>query len=329
MLDFSGTGVYADAALVTFGIQFTGFAVAAALQTEVFYDVLGGVNFLVLAGVSSHSYATGASNDGDGAATTNATDRKTVFAVLFGISRGWLLVFLAWRAHHRKGDSRFDGVRDVPSRLFVYWAVQGVWVYCVSLPLLVVAASGTSGTAAGESEHHGERDASSVAALSGMALSVLVEIYSDVVKARWVAAGRPGGFCAEGTWKHSRHPNYAAEIATWVFAACYAVLESGASPGSVLVASVSPLFTAQILLNTSGTGVWNAEGKNLERYYEHENGAVAASYGAYRETTPPLFPLPPAVPYESLPAGFRRVVCFEWERYEYRPSAKRNDAKSE
>ena len=304
-MSYSGMGAYADGAILTFGLQFTGFAVAAILQTEVFYDVLGGINFLLVAVLSQLG------NSAVGEAAPIAVDKNLLFAILFAISRGWLLVFLAWRAHHRKGDSRFDGVRDNPPLFLVYWMVQAIWVYCISLPILVVASNGE--TIPGSDT----MDLASLMLL-GMALSIFVEIQSDVVKAKWVSGGRIGGFCTDGPWKYSRHPNYAAEITTWVFAALYAVLVSDKSVSSMLIASLSPLFTMNILLNTAGTGVWNAEGKNLKRYYEHKDSSIAKNYAEYHRTTPPVFPTF-MIPYESLSLDFKRKFCFEWERYEYKP----------
>lgn len=309
MTSFSGMGSYADGAILTFGIQFTGFTIAAILQTEVFYDILGGINFLLLAVLSQ------VQNSSVNESSSIAVDKNMLFAGLFAISRGWLLVFLAWRAHHRKGDSRFDGIRDNPSRFFVYWMVQAVWVYCVSLPILVVASSSEASAVTDVKTEYASL------MLIGMGLSTFVEIQSDIVKASWVSRGRPGGFCADGPWKYSRHPNYAGEILTWVFAACYAVQVSDKSWQSMLIAAISPLFTMQILLNTSGTGVWNAEGKNLKRYYEHKDPDISKNYAEYRRTTPPVFPSI-IIPYENFSLDFQRNLFFEWERYEYKPSSK-------
>eukprot|EP00536_Pseudo-nitzschia_multiseries_P000425 jgi/Psemu1/300057/fgenesh1_kg.5_\ len=151
-----------------------------------------------------------------------------------------------------------------------------------------------------------------------MALSICMEIHSDVIKAAWIARGRPGGFCTDGLWNHSRHPNYAGEIMTWVCASAYAACVGDWSWTVFMIASISPLFTVQILLNTSGTGVWNAEGKNLKRYYEHEDQSITKNYEEYRRTTPPLFPLV-FIHYDNLSLEFQRRFCFEWERYEYKP----------
>ena len=87
---------FLNAAIITFSIQFSGFIVAAILQTEIFYDILGGINFLVLAALAALAAGAGA----DDATTTN---NDLIFIILFAISRGWLLLFLAWKAHDRKG----------------------------------------------------------------------------------------------------------------------------------------------------------------------------------------------------------------------------------
>ena len=93
---------FLNAAIITFSIQFSGFIVAAILQTEIFYDILGGINFLVLAALAVASGDDGGGGGGGGGAGTTPTN-NTIFIILFAISRGWLLLFLAWRAHDRKG----------------------------------------------------------------------------------------------------------------------------------------------------------------------------------------------------------------------------------
>mgnify|MGYP005697330217 CR=1 FL=1 len=92
---------FLNAAIITFSIQFSGFIVAAILQTEIFYDILGGINFLVLAALAAVASGAGGAGSNGGAGTTPTNN--TIFIILFAISRGWLLLFLAWRAHDRKG----------------------------------------------------------------------------------------------------------------------------------------------------------------------------------------------------------------------------------
>jgi len=96
-----------------------------ALKTEKFYDIFGGLNYLILALLSAILGATG-----DGVLQWVDDPRKILATILFGVSRGWLLMFLAWRAHERKGDSRFDevlgknGGTPQPVNFLVYWMAQ-------------------------------------------------------------------------------------------------------------------------------------------------------------------------------------------------------------
>eukprot|EP00529_Nitzschia_sp_RCC80_P031102 CAMPEP_0113520356 /NCGR_PEP_ID=MMETSP0014_2-20120614/44028_1 /TAXON_ID=2857 /ORGANISM="Nitzschia sp." /LENGTH=368 /DNA_ID=CAMNT_0000418173 /DNA_START=23 /DNA_END=1129 /DNA_ORIENTATION=+ /assembly_acc=CAM_ASM_000159 len=329
--------IFLDALKSTLGIQWTGWIVAFLLQTETFYDVLGGLNFLCLAlGVGP-----------GGSPTTSSSTRCTLLTALFVVSRSWLLIFLAWRAHARKGDSRFDGVKDNFVLFGVYWTVQAFWVYLISLPLLAVKSmDGVVVALASSSSQTATLSTVDKLALTGMAVGISIEIVSDVQKAIWVDKGRPGGFCTVGLWSYSRHPNYAGEMLQWwsAWAVAYGAVVStsaklptlssslssvdGTDNGSIsefltsllqnpwtwwLISILSPLFTMHILLNVPGTGIAHAEGKNLKRYYESTCGDA---YKIYRESTSPLVPM---VGYKFLPMWFKRTFLFEWTKYEYRP----------
>ncbi len=87
-------GILGISAAITGGIQLLGFLVAYAMQTEKFYDILGGINFLAL-GIYS---AIDGEFDGNGGSWKD-NGRKIAATILFSVSRGWLLLFLAWRAH--------------------------------------------------------------------------------------------------------------------------------------------------------------------------------------------------------------------------------------
>ncbi|KAG7366281.1 DUF1295 domain containing protein [Nitzschia inconspicua] len=328
-------GILINAAVVTVALQFSGFVVAAILQTEVFYDILGGINFLSLAylGYNNNYYY---SNDDDDNNNNNNL-LLHVTTILFVVSRGWLLVFLAWRAHSRKGDSRFDNVKNNPPMFLIFWMVQACWVFLISMPLLVIqydnaATTATAAVVAAVASTTAIRSSLTVVELvllAGFGFAVFMEIISDIQKTLWIQRGRPGGLCTDGFWSVSRHPNYAGEILQWWCAAGLAIvgwssssssssssMETSTSPlGMTLpwISLVSPLFTMQILLTMSATGVWNAEGNNLKRYYE--NDKVRERYIQYRSKTPPLFPIPF---YESIPLSVKRLLCFEWERYEYK-----------
>ena len=294
--------------LVTFGIQFCGFLFAYWLQTETFYDVLGSGNFLLLA---LWTYSSSSSS-------SSSTSKCLIGTALFCASRAWLLIFLAWRAHDRKGDTRFDGVKEKAPLFLLYWMVQGIWVFLVSLSIIHINTAAATTTEVVATTSFQEK-----LWMAMFALAIGLEIVADVQKTWWIKGGRTGGFCSFGIWKWSRHPNYFAEILQWW--SCYFMAFSGSSSSSggfgssssssSWVCLLSPLFTMWILLFAGGTGLVNAEGQGLARYYK--NKEYAKPYGDYRAQTSILVPLPNAL-YSALPLWVKRIVLFEWERYEYK-----------
>jgi steroid 5-alpha reductase family enzyme len=181
-------GILGISAAITGGIQLSGFLVAYWLQTEKFYDVLGGINFLVL---GIYSAIDGQYEGGDWSDNT----RKVCATTIFSVSRAWLLLFLAWRAHERGGDSRFDEVKNKFGMFLLFWCVQGIWVFCISLPVIFINST--------------DRDFDGLSVLDyicvvAFAFAVVFEITADVQKSVWVKAGREGGFCQVGVWNFSR-----------------------------------------------------------------------------------------------------------------------------
>jgi steroid 5-alpha reductase family enzyme len=296
---FSPETPFFNCALATFVIQFFGFVVAFWFQTEVFYDIFGSGNFLLL-GLWTFFSSRG----------TLSSIRSTA-TVLFLISRTWLLVFLGWRAHERKGDSRFDGVKNKAALFFVFWMIQGLWVYLISLPTIYINFYAPGDDEEGYSTSPYEKI---VAVL--FSLAIVVEVCADVQKAKWVRQGRVGKICTIGLWKYSRHPNYFGEMMMWLCSFLLMLpilLENPSVHGWSCI--LSPAFTWWLLLFASGTGITNAEGKGLKRYYENKN--IADDYIAYRSKTSILIPM---FGYAYLPMWFKRTFLFEWERYEYQAS---------
>ena len=311
----TATIIFANAARLTFGSQLAGFLAAYALQTEVFYDILGGTNFLLLAGVGI------VWEDNYYWSNVAVTPRLTAMTTVFGCSRGWLLLFLAWRAHNRQGDSRFDGVKDNFGRFLAFWMVQALWVLIISWPLLVVQGLENK-------TQQTELTVRDRVWVAGFVLGVVCEIVADVQKTVWVSAGRQGTFCTVGLWSYSRHPNYFGEIFQWwcAWGLSYGSWVGTPNPSTTqtvvwFLGCLSPLFSMHILLNLPATGIWNAEGKSLSRYYDSDDGEA---YKKYRANTSPLIPM---VGYQYLPLSMQRTFLFEWERFEYNPDKKKSKKK--
>jgi len=280
---------------ITAAIQLSGFAVAYALCTETFYDILGGINFLALG-----AYAALASEQ-------SMMSEKQIFnLVVFSSSRLWLLLFLAWRAHERGGDSRFDNVKDKFGLFLVFWIAQGMWVFLISLPTMLVLSSSSS---------EDELSLLDIISIVSFAMGVLLEVVADIQKALWVKQGRPGTFCQVGLWKYSRHPNYFAEMLQWwsSWALAYGSCNDSNNLIFWLCSSVSPLFTMHILVNLEATGLTNANGMNLKRYYDK----CPEEYAKYRESTSILVPM---VGYQYIPLSLKRTLLLDLERYEYPPA---------
>jgi len=290
-------GLFARCSALTGGIQGAGYLHGYLYQTEHWYDFTGAVNSLAFLAV--------------GAATVpgNMIDdpRKILMGATFALSRAWLLGFLTWRAGARGGDARFDELKISWWKYLIVWALQGIWVLGVAMPLIVTAGmkSNTGALTVGQGILGG---------LFGAGL--VLEVWADIVKARWVSAGRKGYVCSVAPWTWSRHPNYFGEILMW-WSAWGLCMASGASSvlGWTLGALASPFITTTLLLFVSGMPL--AEGQKLERFYTATNPEVTKAYIEYREKTSPLVPLPCWL-WTKLPAWMKRVFFFEWDRYAYK-----------
>ena len=64
-------------------------------------------------------------------------------------------------------------------------------------------------------------------------------------------------------------------------------------------------MTMHILLNTPGTGVPNANGKSLKRYYDK----FPEEYAKYREETSILSPM---IGYKYVPMFLKRTIFFDF-----------------
>ena len=280
--------VFLSASLITAVIQLSGFAHAYAYQTEFLYDVCGGLNFIALGAFSA-------------AGAMELDARKLAASSIFALSRGWLLSFLAWRARERGGDTRFDKIKGSFWSFLTAWIIQGLWVTLISLPVLFINSAPATPLAAGD-----------VVLLAGFLGGVIVELIADVQKAQWVRAGRQGVFCTAGLWSYSRHPNYFGEMLQWW---CAWLVGFRCSGGLLDVTwwatSLSPIFTMHILCNIPATGLMQANGKSLQRYYERSE-----SYATYRSATSILLPM---VGYRHVPLSLKRTIFLDLKKYEYRP----------
>ncbi|GAA1741542.1 hypothetical protein GCM10009794_03210 [Rothia terrae] len=100
--DIAGLPLFASAVALTFGIQWIAYIPAYLAQTEKFYDLLGGMGFII--GTLFIFFA-----------TEHKDARTWVLASLITLWALRLAGFLFWRVHRFGGDDRFDDIK--PNKL--------------------------------------------------------------------------------------------------------------------------------------------------------------------------------------------------------------------
>lgn len=268
-------------AIVTALYQFSFFVIAAGFKIDKVTDFAGTTNFVVLAVLTL---------------ILNGTYQYrqlvlTTFVLFWGIRLGFFLLFriLSWGEDHR-----FDDKRNNLLRFAVFWFLQGVWVWTVSLPVTVVNGS-SKNPAFGVRDYVGW-------AMWGVGLAI--EAIADQSKLNFKnSISNKGRWCDVGLWSWSRHPNYFGEMLLWwgIFVAATPVLSGG--QWAVIT---GPILLSCLLLFVSGIPLLEISADKKHR--------SNPEYLHYKNTTSPLIPLPPAV-YGILPAWFKKTFLFEFAMY--------------
>jgi steroid 5-alpha reductase family enzyme len=248
-------------ALGAMSLQWLAFVPAAILQTERFYDLMGGLTYIgliVLCGV----WATG---------TESWSLRNIVISAMVILWAVRLSSFLFRRIHVAGKDGRFDEMKLVPTRFLIPWTLQGLWVFLTALPVLILL------TDAGEPVSVGVWE---VIGWSFWGTGWVIEVIADRQKSAFNAqAENKGRWIDTGLWAYSQHPNYFGEILLW---SGLCVSGFGQFEGAQWIALLSPVFVYVLLTRISGISLLDARG-------ELRWGAEE-SYQRYRASTPVLIP---------------------------------------
>ncbi|KAK9807023.1 hypothetical protein WJX72_010903 [[Myrmecia] bisecta] len=247
--------------ILDFIIQWVAWVVAAALQTDKFYDLLGSSTFIALS-IASLVYA-------KYYYARHIT--VTVLVCIWGLRLGFFLVV---RVLKTKGDSRFEEVKKQPVKYWVYWTFQAVWVFLTLLPVTVLNA-----TAANPGLW-----ASDIIGGVLWAVGFYCESVADAQK--FLFKNNPankGRFISTGLWRYSRYPNYFGEMCMWwgVWLICIPAFDHQRGYYATIV---GPLFVMMLLLGVSGVPIQEKQAK--------ERWGQDPSYQAYRRRTWLLVPLP-------------------------------------
>ena len=248
------------AAALDFAIQWALWSVAAFYQTEKFYDLAGSSTFVFLTGLTlrwRHK------NSKVCLRQLVQSGCVTIWALRLGL-------FLFHRILQDGKDSRFNKVRGNPRMFWVYWTMQGVWVWMTLLPTLILNTSA-------KDEKLTWKD---YLGWSLWLVGFLLEAVADRQKSQFRSdPANKGKWISSGLWSLCRHPNYLGEILLWsgLFLPASSVM-SGHQYWSV----ISPMFVAYLLIRVSGIPL-------LERQAMKRWGHLA-QYSKYQQNTASLIP---------------------------------------
>lgn len=262
----TGLEVIQKAILIAYLIQWIAFIPAYFFQTEKFYDLTGSITYLtVVSYVSYHSYASMNVNIGS--------------IVLAGCILIWTIrlgSFLFMRIHKAGEDKRFKLIKPSPTRFFMTWTLQGMWVSICSMCALTAIAS-ANGVVQNSFFYNG---------LFVFLVGFVFEMIADWQKSNFRKDPKhKDQFIQQGLWAYSRHPNYFGEITLWTG---IAIMSLSSLSGGQYITLISPIFTYLLLVYVSGV--------RLLEISEMEKWGHLESYQNYVRSTPSLFPTYPKRP---------------------------------
>lgn len=259
---FRGLPAVAWCAIIVFGIQWLSWIPASVGQTERFYDLTGGMTYLV---VVAFSLWIGSEPEGIGS-------RESLISALVAIWSIRLSGFLFLRIHHKGKDGRFDDLKTSPVRFLVPWTLQGLWIFLTANVVIVINSQ------TGPSPPLGIWD---VIGLLIWILGFGIEVLADMQKTRFNSNPKnEGRWIDQGLWSLCRHPNYLGETLLWTGIAVFGV---SCLEGFEWVSWISPVFVYLLLTKVSGIPILDR--RALSKWGDDPE------YQEYRERVPAMIPL--------------------------------------
>ena len=245
-----------DAVLLAFLIQWVLFVPAYIFQTEKFYDLSGSLTYIsVVSFCFYNNYESNNINLG------NLIISLTI--IIWAIRLG---SFLFIRIKKAGEDIRFREIKKSPSRFFMTWTLQGMWVSLCSACALAGIANGI---------------VINTYFYIGIVIFVIgftTEIIADNQKSIFRKDfNNKDKFISSGLWKYSRHPNYLGEITLWLG---ISIISFSSLEGWELITLISPIFTYLLLVYVSGIRILEYNGNKKWGHLD--------SYNDYKKNTPRL-----------------------------------------
>ena len=245
-----------DAVLLAFIIQWILFIPAYLLQTEKFFDISGSITYI---SVVSYCFF----NNYD---LENLNIGNVILSIIIIVWALRLGSFLFIRIKKAGEDIRFREIKKSPTRFFMTWTLQGMWVSLCSACALAGIAKGVI------------INSYFYIGLTVFFIGFIIEIIADNQKTKFRSnPENKDKFIDSGLWKFSRHPNYLGEILLWLG---ISIISFSSLEGLELATLISPFFTYLLLVYVSGIRILEYNG---EKKWGHLD-----SYKSYKENTPRL-----------------------------------------
>ncbi|MFM8424333.1 MAG: DUF1295 domain-containing protein [Chloroflexota bacterium] len=256
----NGFPLYALCVMLAFVIQWVAFIPAYLNQTESFFDLTGGVTYIIVIVTA--------------VALSGEVDARSY--LLLGIIMVWairLASFLFMRIRAAGEDRRFREIKPSFPRFLLTWTIQGLWVsFSVAAGLAAITSTVRVGL-----------DAFAVVGFIVWLIGFGIEVTADRQKSAFNSMpANKGKFINTGLWSWSRHPNYFGEIVLWIGVAIIAL---PVLRGWQWATIISPIFIILLLTRLSGVPL-------LEKRADEKWGGQP-DYEAYKAGTSVLVPMPP------------------------------------
>ncbi len=256
----NGFPLYALCVMLAFVIQWVAFIPAYLNQTESFFDLTGGLTYIIVIVTA--------------VALSGEVDARSY--LLLGIIMVWairLASFLFMRIRAAGEDRRFREIKPSFPRFLLTWTIQGLWVsFSVAAGLAAITSTVRVGL-----------DAFAVVGFIVWLIGFGIEVTADRQKTAFNSMpANKGKFINTGLWSWSRHPNYFGEIVLWIGVAIIAL---PVLRGWQWATIISPIFIILLLTRLSGVPL-------LEKRADEKWGGQP-DYEAYKAGTSVLVPMPP------------------------------------
>ena len=254
----TGIDLVKQVILYAFIIQWILFIPAYIFQTEKFYDLSGSFTYIFAVFYVSYSFY---QENGINFGNIILASAIIIWAVRLGS-------FLFFRIHKAGEDRRFRSIKPSPTRFFMTWTLQGMWVSICSACALT-AISSSKGVQVNSLLYVG---------LAFFLIGLIIEVIADNQKSKFRSnPENKNKFITTGLWSLSRHPNYLGEITLWLGVT---IMSISSLSGWQFITLISPIFTYILLVYVSGVRLLEASGRKKWGHLE--------SYQDYLKKTPSL-----------------------------------------